>query len=81
MTLDEYLRSGARTVEDVAERAGLTPASISRIRRGQQKPSFDAIRGLVQATDRAVSSDDLLGLSTRPVRPAKTRAEQTSCAG
>ena len=70
MTLDEHLRAGAQTVEEVSTRSGLTPASISRIRHGQQKPSFDAIRALVEATDHAVTSDDLLGISSRPDQQA-----------
>lgn len=68
MTLDEYLKSGRKTAEAVAELAGLTEASISRIRRGRQKPSFDAIRGIVEATDGKVQADDLLNFRPTPTQ-------------
>lgn len=61
MTLDQYIVAGSKTAEQIADATGLTPASISRIRRGLQKPSFDAIRAIVSATDGQVGYEDLLG--------------------
>lgn len=63
MTLDQYLRSGRKSAQDLSDATGLTVASISRIRNGLQKPSYDAIRALVEATGGDVRSDDLLGLA------------------
>jgi transcriptional regulator with XRE-family HTH domain len=61
MTLDQYIAAGNKTAEQIADATGLTPASISRIRRGLQKPSFDAIRAIVSATEGQVGYEDLLG--------------------
>jgi transcriptional regulator with XRE-family HTH domain len=60
MTLDAYLSIEGNTVAKLAEQAGTTSASIHRILYGEQKPSADMIRAIVDATKRKVSADDLI---------------------
>lgn len=61
MTLDEYLTRENITAADFGERAGLTEASVSRIRRGQQNMTRDVIRRIIAASGGAVTADGLIG--------------------
>ncbi len=60
MDLDTYLRETGTDAAAFAERVGLTTASISRIRRGQQNISRETIRAIVAATDGAVTAEALV---------------------
>lgn len=60
MTLDAYLSLDGNTAAALAERAGTTGASINRILYGDQKPSTDMIKRIVEATGGAVTADDLV---------------------
>lgn len=60
MTLDEYLSQPGQTASALAAKAGTTGASINRILHGEQKPSASMVRALVEATDGAVTADDLI---------------------
>lgn len=60
MTLDAFISSGVMTAADLARRSGLSAASITRITKGQQQPSFSAIRAIVNATDGKVTANDLV---------------------
>lgn len=40
-TLDQYLRDTGETNEAFGRRVGLHPVSVSRIRNGAQRPSYD----------------------------------------
>lgn len=60
MTLDQYLRAHGITGKELAERIGVTEASLSRIRRGEQNISRDTIRLIVETTGGAVTADDLV---------------------
>lgn len=60
MTLDDYLSAEGNSVSALAERAGTSAVSIHRILYGDQKPSADMIRAIVEATDGEVTADDLI---------------------
>ncbi|RXR28642.1 helix-turn-helix domain-containing protein [Sphingobium fluviale] len=69
MRLDTYIASGVMSAADLARKTGLSAASITRIIQGKQKPSFDAIRSIVEATEGNVSADDLV-FATHPQEAA-----------
>lgn len=60
MTLDEYLNRPGNTAADLAVKARTTAPTISRILYGEQKPSADMIRAIVEATNGSVTADDLI---------------------
>lgn len=60
MTLDDYLSREGNTVSGLARDAGTTDVSIHRILYGDQQPSADMIRSIVEATNGSVTADDLI---------------------
>lgn len=60
MTLDDYLSRDGHTASALAVKARSTTASITRILYGEQKPSFEMIRAIVEATNGSVTADDLV---------------------
>lgn len=60
MTLDDYLNAGEMTGADLARETGLSAASITRIRRGEQNISIDVAMQIVTATKGRVTAEDLL---------------------
>jgi transcriptional regulator with XRE-family HTH domain len=60
MTLDEYLRSPANTASKLAEDAGTTGATITRILYGDAQPSAEMVRAIVEATGGQVTAHDLI---------------------
>jgi transcriptional regulator with XRE-family HTH domain len=60
MTLDEYLNRPGNTAAALAEKARTSAPTISRILYGEQKPSSDMIRAIVEATNGSVTADDLV---------------------
>ena len=68
MTLSEYLSKKRGRAIELARLTGLAQSSISRLARGAQKPSFEAIRAINDATKGAVSPADWFG------KPSKARA-------
>lgn len=64
MTLDEYLRSdGAPTAAAFASKVGVTEASISRIRRGDQNITRDLMAAIIRESAGAVTADALVRAS------------------
>lgn len=59
MTLDEYLRDHPVTAVAFAERIGKSPASVTRIRKGEQRLSLDLAAKIVAATGGKVTLEDL----------------------
>jgi plasmid maintenance system antidote protein VapI len=70
MTLDEYLSPDHMTATALAIAANTTTASITRVLYGEQQPSADMIRAIVEATKGAVTADDLIFGKPRP-KPVK----------
>lgn len=66
MTLDQYLSLPDKTAAKLAEAAGTTGATITRLLYGDAQPSADMVRAIVKATDGAVTADDLLFGEPRP---------------
>lgn len=60
MTLDDFLTTGDMSAADLARETGLSAASITRIRRGEQNISIDVAQLIVAATGGQVTADDLL---------------------
>lgn len=60
MTLDDYLRIEGKTAAELAEKANTSGASITRILYGDQKPSMDMVKAIVEATRGAVTAHDLI---------------------
>lgn len=60
MTLDQYLSIDGNTTAKLAKAAGTTGPSIHRILYGDQKPSAEMIRAIVEATKGKVTADDLI---------------------
>jgi DNA-binding transcriptional regulator YdaS (Cro superfamily) len=60
MNLDTWIRETDTKATDLAERVGLTEASISRIRRGLQTPSLEQAVKISDATGGAVQPHELL---------------------
>ena len=65
MTLDDYLSIDGNTASALAERAETSGASITRLLYGEQQPSAEMIRAIVEATGGAVTADDLIFGSPR----------------
>lgn len=62
MTLDTYLIQTGTTGTEFATAVGLTEASVSRIRKGQQNISRDVMRRIIEASGRQVTAAGLVGL-------------------
>jgi transcriptional regulator with XRE-family HTH domain len=60
MTLDDYLKREGNSEAGLAVLASTSPVSINRILHGEQKPSADMIRAIVEATNGSVTADDLI---------------------
>lgn len=60
MTLDTYLTQTGRTGTEFATAAGLTEASVSRIRKGQQNLSRDVMRRIIAASEQQVTAEGLV---------------------
>lgn len=61
MTLDQYLRSkGAPTAAEFGAKVGLTEASISRIRKGQQNITRDTMLAIIAASGGKVTAEALV---------------------
>ena len=61
MTLDQYLRSdGSPTAAEFGARVGLTEASISRIRKGQQNITRDTMAAIIEASGGKVTAESLV---------------------
>lgn len=60
MTLDNYMTDNGIKGVDLASRLGISEASLTRIRRGEQNITRDLIRRIVAETDGAVTADELV---------------------
>ena len=60
MTLDAYLREHNISGADFAQRLGISEASITRIRRGEQNISRELMRSIIEQSGGAVTADALV---------------------
>jgi transcriptional regulator with XRE-family HTH domain len=58
--LDAYLTARSVSNRDFSQRLGVSEASISRLRRGKQKPSLDVALKIERETAGAVTPTDLV---------------------
>lgn len=65
MTLDEFLDKQGLSGAQFAERIGVDPATIYRIRTGRTFPHRRTMRAIIRETSGEVTADDLVGLETR----------------
>lgn len=66
MSLDEFLRSDATSAKALAAALGISEASLSRIRRGEQNITRETIRAIVEATGGAVTAEELVFADAAP---------------
>ena len=59
MTLDAYFANTGTTAATLADAVGVTGASMTRIRRGEQNISLDLALKIVTATGGKVTLEDL----------------------
>lgn len=62
--LRRYRQEAGLTLAELAERAGLTKGTLSRIETGVQYPSFPAMVRIMEATGGALKADDFLPRSS-----------------
>lgn len=62
MTLSEWMQQNDLSDAAVAERLGKSRVTVSRYRRGNEIPSSDTIKTIVEITGGAVTANDLLGI-------------------
>lgn len=60
MTLDQYLALDGNNATKLAADAFTTSASITRLLYGEQKPSADMVKALVEASKGKLTAHDLI---------------------
>lgn len=66
MSLDEFLRRDATSAKALAAALGISEASLSRIRRGEQNITRETIRAIVEAIGGAVTAEELVFAEAAP---------------
>lgn len=64
MTLDDYLKTHSVSGPAFAERIGVDPATVYRIRKGHVLPHRRTIVAIIQATDGLVGLGDFISAET-----------------
>lgn len=78
MKLADYLMSKNLTLTVFAERIERSPATVSRIARGEQRPDWATIEAIRLATDGAVEPNDFFGIDTDADRPCDTEQDNAA---
>jgi len=60
MTLDQYLTETNTTASTFAEKAGLSVATVSRLRRGKNRPDWATMDIILKAAGGKVTPNDFL---------------------
>jgi transcriptional regulator with XRE-family HTH domain len=63
MTLADYMGKNNLDDDAMASLVGSDRSTISRIRRGKTKPSWDLVDRILDATDRQVTPNDYIGIA------------------
>jgi transcriptional regulator with XRE-family HTH domain len=58
--LDSYLEANGLTASAFAARLGVSEATISRLRKGKQSPSWDLIQRIAAETSGQIEPNDFL---------------------
>lgn len=69
MQIDDYLAREGINAAEFAVRIGLSAASLSRIRRGEQMPGRDTLQRIFDATGGDVSPNEVIGIRLLRRRP------------
>ena len=72
MTLHEYLKSVDMTAFAFADRIGVAPSTVTRIRRGYAIPDLATAARIVDASDGKVQYSDLLAARSSPPDSAES---------
>lgn len=78
MTLDEYLTNENLTAAEFGGRVGMSEASISRIRRGEQNITRDAMQRIIAASYGAISASSLVHGDPPPFQDPPRRHRRTA---
>lgn len=70
MTLETYLKEHGLTDAAFGARVNLSQSYVSRLRRGKENPTADALARIYEGTAGAVTPNDLLGM-----KPAERASE------
>ena len=65
MTLDEFVNKQGLSGARFAQRVGVDPATIYRIRTGRTFPHRRTMRAIIRETSGDVTANDLVGLNQR----------------
>ena len=68
MTLTDYLAEHDLSDADFALRIGVNRSTISRLRRTNQRPSFETMNAIAAATDGVVTANDFWLDADRPAQ-------------
>lgn len=60
MTIDDYLKLHGITAAKFAEKIGISEASLSRIRRGEQNITRDLMRQIIEASEGKIGAEALI---------------------
>jgi transcriptional regulator with XRE-family HTH domain len=69
MKLEEWMKARALNDREVALTLGIDRATISRLRRGRQRPLWPLLERIVEMTEGAVKPDDFLFNKDAPNEP------------
>lgn len=58
--LKAFRRARSLSLDTLAEQANLSKATLSRVENGHQRPSFKAMRALIDASGGALTADDFV---------------------
>lgn len=70
MTLDQYLTDEGVTAAVFGQRLGMSEASVSRIRRGEQNITRDVMRRIIAASGGKITPDGLVFIEAKDVELA-----------
>lgn len=60
MTLDDFLRKQDLSTPDFAKLVGASRSQISRVRRGQSRPSWELVERIEAVTSGQVTANDFM---------------------
>jgi transcriptional regulator with XRE-family HTH domain len=65
MLLRDYLAQSGETIDQFAGRVGESPHTIGKLYRGERFPRVQLAQRIVEATEGAVTADDLLEAASK----------------
>ena len=62
MKLSEFMQAQSLSDDDMAEKLGISRATVSRYRRGLVTPSPEVMKNIVELSGGVITANDLLGI-------------------